>query len=119
MDLIDQVALFCAVSFASMVVAYVRIWANESPDNVTLWQYLTSDKRAVARAMTTLLTLWAAAGGFDYLSGMSDKEIIGAAIGLGLMVPQRAAAQQVSDGKEQDKDNLGGWQPKARPPGDE
>lgn len=51
-----------------------------------LWTYLTGDKKAVVRAFTSLLALWAGAGGFS----LSDQEIVGAAIGLGLLVPQRA-----------------------------
>jgi hypothetical protein len=51
----------------------------------------------MARAFIALLSLWAAAGGFDYLANLTDQEIIGAAIGLGMLVPQRADSMRVSE----------------------
>ena len=93
---LEQAALFCAVSFATVVISYVKIWTQET-ETVTLWQYLTGDKRAMARAFIALLSLWAAAGGFDYLANLTDQEIIGAAIGLGMLVPQRADSMRVSE----------------------
>ena len=88
---LEQALLFCICSMGSMIVAYVKIWANETDGlDVKLWTYLTGDKKAVARAFTSLFALWAGASGFSYLSGLSDQEIVGAAIGVGLLVPQRA-----------------------------
>ena len=93
---LEQAALFCAVSFCTVIISYIKIWATET-ETVTLWQYLTGDKRAIARALVALLSLWAAAGGFDYLANLTDQEIIGAAIGLGMLVPQRADSMRVSE----------------------
>jgi len=80
--------IFSAAGVIGMAFSYFRIWSYEYGD-LTLAQFFFGDPHATGRAVTTLGLLIAGAGGLDYLSAMSQHQIIVAGFSLGLIVPER------------------------------
>lgn len=85
---LNPIILFAGSGFVGMVFAYYRLWAWEHADK-SLAGYFFGDWHAIGRAVTTLGLLIAGAGGLDYLSAMTQQQIIVAGLGLGVIVPER------------------------------
>ena len=85
---LHPVLSFSGAGVLGMTFAYFRIWSYEHEDK-TLAQFFFGDLHAIGRAVTTLGLLVAGAGGLDYLSAMSQHQIIVAGFSLGLIVPER------------------------------
>ena len=93
---ISSLSLFIASAVAGMVFAYYRKWSWSEIDK-PLWIYLTGDKHATGRALTTLVLMCGAAGSLDYLNSLTDIQIVIAAAGIGYMVPSTIEQQTRSE----------------------
>lgn len=83
-----ELLLFAGSSFLGMVFSYYYKW-SWSGDNRPLMTYLTGDKHAIGRALTTLAILLTTAGALDYLTTMDTYQIFIAGLGIGSMVPSK------------------------------
>ena len=84
----QPVLLFSGAGVLGMAFSYLRIWSYEY-EHLTLAQFFFGDPHATGRAVTTLGLLIAGAGGLDYLSAMTQHQLIIAGFSLGLIVPER------------------------------
>lgn len=91
----QPILLFSVAGVLGMVFSYLRIWSYEY-EHLTLTQFFFGDPHATGRAITTLGLLIAGAGGLDYLSALTQHQLIIAGFGLGLIVPERVKNGKVS-----------------------
>lgn len=84
----QPILLFSGAGVLGMAFSYLRIWSYEY-EHLTLAQFFFGDPHATGRAITTLGLLIAGAGGLDYLSAMTQHQLIIAGFSLGLIVPER------------------------------
>lgn len=84
---VSRAMLFLVCSIVGMVYGYYRRWSY-GEHTVSFITYSTGDSKAIGRAFTTLFALVFTAGGFDYLDHLTLSQIVGAGIGLGLLVPE-------------------------------
>lgn len=92
----QPILLFSGAGVLGMAFSYLRIWSYEY-EHLTLAQFFFGDPHATGRAVTTLGLLIAGAGGLDYLSAMSQHQIIIAGFSLGLIVPERVKNGKIPD----------------------
>lgn len=102
LDNLRELLLFAGSSFLGMVFAYYYKW-SWSRDQRPLMEYLTGDRHAVGRALTTLAILLTTAGALDYMSTMQTYQIFVAGLGIGSMVPSKVESKLHEEGLIDDK----------------
>ena len=90
----QPILLFSGAGVIGMIFAYLRLWSYEY-EHLTFAQFFFGDPHATGRAITTLGLLIAGAGGLDYLSAMTQHQLIIAGFSLGLIVPERVKNGQI------------------------
>lgn len=90
-----KIALFVTAALVGVLVSYCNRWASlpgKAPVS-ELFGYLFGDPKSVIKVIVKTLTMIAGAVTLDYLSSLSLSQIILAAFGLGMMVPEKMNEQ--------------------------
>lgn len=81
------------VSIGAMIAAFTIQWANDETADVGWSEYMTGDKKSIAKAISILAASWGGVGALDFLDNLAYQQLAVLAATNGLAVPKKFKQQ--------------------------